>query len=346
MGSNPLEPELSRKRTARVWPQVAAAALIGTPLLLVAIEFALRLFGVASGPVVLVDAYSCFLELEPGTHVRHQRAGLVHDLWLDGNGFRVSEAVARGQAARTEAACRILALGDSFTEGFYVAPEQTWPAQVEMRLREAGYDVVVDNGGFRSRSIQDARHAALTRWGSLGHDLVIVEHTANDLQDLVDATRAGCAGATPDWLRHARLYRLAELAAVRIAATKRAIGAASSPRECRAAAADYREHLLATAAAVRSSRRRFVFVMLEPFMCGDGTAQLNWHSYTEELQTALAEKDALFVDASSVFRSPGRRFEPIDYHPNAAGYAAAAAIIADALDTARVLSRCRAVADR
>ncbi len=334
-----------RRTAAKVqparWKQAVAAALIGTPLLLAAIEIGLRLLGVADTPEVRVDAYSCFMEFEPGTHMRHDRAGLVHDLWLDSNGFRVPEAVARGQGAVPAAACRVLALGDSFTEGFYVKPEQTWPSQVEARLRDLGYDVRIDNGGFRTRSIQDARHAALTRWAGLGHDLVVVEHTSNDLQDLVDAAVAGCDVSRVGWVARSRLYGLAQAAAARFNAAQGRTSATA--QQCRQAAADYRELLVSTAAAVRASQRQFVFVMLEPFLCaGLGAGESAFHEYTAELRASLGEVGVHFVDATAALREPGRNFAPVDYHPNPAGYAAIGAIVADAIHQSRVLNHCRA----
>src|ERR1700752_3829528 len=41
----------------------------------------------------------------------------------------------------------IVALGDSLTAGFGVAPEEAWPALVEARLRREGYPFRVVNAG-------------------------------------------------------------------------------------------------------------------------------------------------------------------------------------------------------
>ena len=184
-------------RGALRFRDVLLPALVGTPILFLTIEAALRLAGVDPQPRVRIDPKTCYLELEPGTHVRNTLNGLVHDLWIDSRGFRVSEAVARGEQTVPPSACRVLALGDSFTEGFFVTPEEAWPGQVERLLRERGLDVRVDNGGFRSRSIVDERFAALTRWAPLRHDLVVLEYTTNDIEDLVYAERDGCVAAAP-----------------------------------------------------------------------------------------------------------------------------------------------------
>ena len=57
---------------------------------------------------------------------------------------------------------QILAFGDSLTAGFGLPPDQSFPAQLEKRLRADGIDVQVINGGVR-------RHDRGRRWrGSTG----------------------------------------------------------------------------------------------------------------------------------------------------------------------------------
>lgn len=329
------------------------SALVGTPLLFLAIEGVLRVAGVEPQPRVLVDTRECYLEFQPGTHVRRTLNGLVHDLWLDSRGFRVSEAVARGDEIVPPSACRVLALGDSFTEGFFVAPEEAWPGQVERILRGRGYDVRVDNGGFRSRSIVDERFAALTRWAPLRHDLVVLEHTMNDIEDLIHAERAGCVPPRFTLLRDWRIQRLAEEAAARLP-FGRAAERSDPPTkvECRAMAREYREQLLETARAVRAEGRRFLFVQIEPFGCsglGDLVEAQHgsvWDDYVEEVRRGLADAGADYVDVSEALRVPGRSLRPADSHPNAAGHAAMAEGIARGIVASRALESCRAPTER
>jgi lysophospholipase L1-like esterase len=324
---------------------VLLPALFGTPILFLAIEGGLRLAGVAPQPRVLVDPRTCYAEFEPGTHVYRTLNGLVHDLWLDERGFRVGEAVARGEETVPEPACRVLALGDSFTEGFFVRAEETWPSQLERLLRARGYDVRVDNGGFRGRSIVDQRFAALTRWAPFGHDLVVLEHTANDIDDLVEAGRAGCVEPRFAWFRDWRITRLAEEAAARLSAARPSDPATKG--ECLAMSAEYRDQLLATARALREDGRRFLFVLLERYGCsGFGPLvgaeyDATWDDYDAALRRALAEAGAEFVDATEALAVPGRSLRPADTHPNAAGYAAAAERIAAAIEASGSLAHCR-----
>jgi lysophospholipase L1-like esterase len=341
-----LAPAVAIEAPVSHFKAIALPALLGTPILFLLIEGALRVAGVAPQPRVLVDPRTCYTELEPGAHLHRTLNGLEHDLWLDGRGFRVSEAVARGEEIVAPAACRVLALGDSFTEGFFVTPEETWPAQVERRLRERGYDVRVDNGGFRGRSIVDERFAALTRWAPLRHDIVVLEHTMNDIEDLIEARRAGCVEPRFTLLRDWRIYRLAREAAMRLPFARRGQGAPPTEAECRAMSTEYRTQLLETARALHDDGRRFLFVQLEPFGCaglGDRVwAQYHsvWDEYGAELRRGLADAGAGFVDVTEALRVPGRSLRPADTHPNAAGYAAAAEGIAAAIEASGFLDRC------
>lgn len=79
----------------------------------------------------------------------------------------------------------ILAFGDSLTEGFGVATEEAYPAQLERKLQADGYNYRVINGGISG----ETSTAALSRldW-MLGSnpDIVIIETGANDALRGVD----------------------------------------------------------------------------------------------------------------------------------------------------------------
>jgi acyl-CoA thioesterase-1 len=62
-------------------------------------------------------------------------------------------------AARAADSLTIVAMGDSLTEGLGVAEEQAYPALLEARLRELGYDVSVINAGISG----ETSSGALTR---------------------------------------------------------------------------------------------------------------------------------------------------------------------------------------
>ena len=82
-------------------------------------------------------------------------------------------------AAPAGGTLRILVLGDSLTAGYGLAPAETFPAQLEKALLDAGYDVAVINAGVSG----DTTAGGLARldW-SLADEphLVIVELGGND----------------------------------------------------------------------------------------------------------------------------------------------------------------------
>jgi lysophospholipase L1-like esterase len=51
------------------------------------------------------------------------------------------------EMSESVSAQRLLVLGDSLTAGYQLAYEDSYPAQVEMILRDMGYDILVINGG-------------------------------------------------------------------------------------------------------------------------------------------------------------------------------------------------------
>jgi acyl-CoA thioesterase I len=75
---------------------------------------------------------------------------------------------------------KILAFGDSLTAGFGLPPEQSFPAQLEKRMRADGIDARVINGGQSG----DTTAGGLARldWSLADKpDLVILELGANDM---------------------------------------------------------------------------------------------------------------------------------------------------------------------
>jgi acyl-CoA thioesterase I len=73
----------------------------------------------------------------------------------------------------------IVAFGDSLTSGWLVPREKAYPAQLQARLRQKGYDVVVKNAGIAG----DTAAHALKRFDRAidpGTDICIVEFGIND----------------------------------------------------------------------------------------------------------------------------------------------------------------------
>jgi acyl-CoA thioesterase-1 len=94
--------------------------------------------------------------------------------------FAVSLSHTAGPAHAQQNPVRIVALGDSLTAGYGLAPEQAFPVQLQAALKDAGLDVIVENAGVSG----DTTTGGLARldWalGAEKPELVIVELGAND----------------------------------------------------------------------------------------------------------------------------------------------------------------------
>lgn len=75
---------------------------------------------------------------------------------------------------------RVVALGDSLTAGYGVAPAEAFPVQLQAALKAKGYDVVVDNAGVSGETATQG--LARLDWSvPKGTDAVIVALGANDM---------------------------------------------------------------------------------------------------------------------------------------------------------------------
>ncbi len=89
-------------------------------------------------------------------------------------GFRGDELALVAPSGRV----RILALGDSVTDGFFADNDATYPAQLQRFLRERGRDVEVINGARGGGSI-DKEYAILKEHG-LSQDLQVMARAIGD----------------------------------------------------------------------------------------------------------------------------------------------------------------------
>jgi lysophospholipase L1-like esterase len=108
-------------------------------------------------------------------------------------GFRDREFGARGSLK-----CRVVAIGDSFTFGWGVAIEKSWPKVLEANLEQHGFSVEVANLGFPGGAPADYAAIAEKAVPMLQPDLVIVGVLQGD--DLVSADagpRIGVGGKGP-----------------------------------------------------------------------------------------------------------------------------------------------------
>ena len=80
----------------------------------------------------------------------------------------------------------IVAMGDSLTEGLGVDPNQTYPAQLDRKLRESGYNYTVVNAGVSLETSSGALSRVDWVISSLHPDIVILATGGNDSLRAID----------------------------------------------------------------------------------------------------------------------------------------------------------------
>jgi lysophospholipase L1-like esterase len=105
---------------------------------------------------------------------------IPYDVRTNALGFRGEEIDLVAPPGRQ----RILALGDSVTDGFFVDDDATFPAQLQRILRERGRNVEVINAARGGGSI-DKEYAILREHGfPLRPDVVVLTFVTNDIFDI------------------------------------------------------------------------------------------------------------------------------------------------------------------
>lgn len=176
--SSPPTPPARTSRGSLLWRGVGLS--LGLVLLL---ELGLRLTGRPSGRYVadlLEGGASAGGPWQPGYRGTLRSGPVPYRVSVNAHGFRGPEL----RLGKRAAELRLVALGDSFTEGFYVDDAQTYPAQLQLALEEAGRDVEVINaargGGSIDRFVQIWERCVKP----LEPDVVLVTFVSNDLSDL------------------------------------------------------------------------------------------------------------------------------------------------------------------
>jgi len=159
---------------------------VATFVVLLFVEGALRVcFGLPRGmydirPVGNTSLY------RPSTTMYLLWTPIPYSITTNSLGFRGPE-ITMPKPADT---CRIIALGDSITDGFYVENENTYPYQLEQILRGEGKKVDVINAG-RGWSAIDIEFEMLRRFCMpLQPDVVVLTFVSNDIEELRGKDRA------------------------------------------------------------------------------------------------------------------------------------------------------------
>jgi lysophospholipase L1-like esterase len=306
-------------------------------------------------PLMLVDEETCYVGFAPRTEQTFARDGtpLRHRHLTDAEGFRVD-----GTAPRRPAACRVLAVGDSFTAGLYVDAARAWPAVLEAKLRARGFRVRVDNGGLQGHTITQERAEVLSRWASTRPRAVVVGRTSNDVTDVLSLQRAGCrlggapprefAPALPEVLQDLRIVAGALEARARLrvlTARQREILNGGAPAldapGCAAASAAYVSEARDLARGAARAGTRVLFAAFEHARCGEGEALFDPATFEARVAAAVIAEGARTLDLRGAFKGPEDRLQPWDNHPSARGHDALAEGIAADLVASGWLAGCR-----
>jgi len=154
--------------------------LVMTLALLLAIEGFLRLaFHYPRGYFRFMAADDT--KLYPPSSTLAMRWGAIpYEVRTNALGFRGKEIELAVPSGRT----RILAIGDSVTDGFFADNDATYPAQLQSFLRNKGRDVEVINAARGGGSI-DKEYAILKEHGfPLRPDVVVLTFVTNDIFDI------------------------------------------------------------------------------------------------------------------------------------------------------------------
>lgn len=157
-----------RGRSARIKIIVPALIILVTLLLTVLADRLVGLF-------IEKPAAAAGLIFPPGSSLTYRTREFTFTANINRAGFRDRE-FALTKAAGT----RIVAIGDSFTYGWGVGVEQSWPKVLEASLRERGYDVEVANLGQPGASPVVYARTAIKAIPLLKPDIVIVAVTQGD----------------------------------------------------------------------------------------------------------------------------------------------------------------------
>jgi hypothetical protein len=328
-------------RHARLRPK-PAAVVAGLTLLTLGAIWAAPHFARPRGQEFSAQYEQCFISMAPDQRFREQKPGapFAHEVITDADGFRTAGGPPR--AAR----CRLLFVGDSFTEGLFVGPDDAFPAVTEALLVARGFDVRSCNAGVRGHTIVEERNQALGRYGGLRFDTVVIAQTANDLVDLARLEALGCPldGEPPtSFVRGDSRIALVPSARreLRRLGFELTVGSAEMHARCRQAGLRYIGVLADTLRRLRARGSAVVFASIEPLSCAPEDAP--WVDQTLMPSVALTVRTGggTFVDATAFARAAGARLTPHDSHPSRSGHASIARTLAGALAGVPELGRCR-----
>ena len=355
----------SPRRTASRWRDLRAnllLSILSTGVLLICLETGLRLTDLAPTETLAYPDEETWARV-PGPFAPDQdfvdrfRPSLPHRIHINSLGFRGREF----QTQKAPGVFRILCLGDSYVFGDYVNDDETFPANLERKLRQAlpGRPIEVVNAGVNGYTITDEASFAREKGFSLHPDLIVVGFVLNDLADLTrrvssrenqrqEARTLSTSPLTPAkaLLRRTATYNFLFVIKATILGRLRLDPTIQDlpirhllypPYDERTEDlfARYRIELLNLDGMARAHGCR-VMLVLFPFyeqVVGDASAEAQ-----ARLTRMASEAGIPSVDLLPAFRRSGSRaaklfLMPLDHHPSAAGQRVAAREVSTALAT-------------
>lgn len=328
-------------------------SILSTTILLICLETGLRLTELAPTQSLAYPDEEMWARI-PGPFAPNQdfvdrfRPSLPHRVRINSLGFRGRDLTVE----KPEATYRILCLGDSYTFGDYVNDDETFPADLERKLRETfpGRAIEVVNAGVNGYTITDEAALAEEKGFSLRPDAIIVGFVLNDIADLtrrvssrenqrLEAKNLSNSPLTPlkSLLRRTATYNLlfvikaTVLGRLRLDPTMQDLPIRHllhPPYEERTEGLFglYRKELLRLNDLARSRGCRLTLVLF-PFyeqVVGDASAEAQ-----ARLTRMAGEAGIAVVDLLPAFRRSGSRatklfLMPLDHHPSATGHRVAA----------------------
>lgn len=304
------------------------------------------------GPFTLFDR-NPYIDSPSDGHVRHAPGfqGRWDSTWysIDSRGFRGEERAPRFTSDELRIAC----LGDSCTFGKGVLERDSWPRQLETRLRQDGRDAQVFNLGINGASGKVYRQTLSDCVDALRPNVVVVGYNINDFPNTIQAVDEKVyedrklRKIVPQGVRDAfgRLALYRKLRAVYYD-TQKARDWAVAEDVARGAAKEaldsevweQQRGFLSDIRALAERHGGRVMVFLFPY-----ESQVYLESYDDTPIRRLAEVcgglDLPFVNLAEDFRTAARASTPPRqlfiagdrYHPNAEGYGVVAQRVLEVL---------------